>query len=104
MRIVESVWAKKYKEPFVSESFMAFDTAWTLSQAIEKAQSLDPETIVKTLEKMKTVGSLKTVYGPAHMGGLKTFGVNRVLVRPVPLSAVRGGAIDLVSLTLPQLP
>jgi len=104
MRIVASIWAKKYKEPFVSESFMAFDTAWTLSQAFEKAQSLDPATIEKTLEKMKTVGSLKTVYGPAHMGGLKTFGVNRVLVRPVPLSAVKGSAIDLVSLTLPKLP
>ena len=104
MRIVQSGWVKKYKEPFVSESFMAFDVAWTLSQAIQKAQSLDPAAVVRTLEKMKTVGDLKTVYGPGHMGGLKTFGVNQVLVRPVPLSAVKGNAIDLVSLTLPKLP
>ena len=104
MHIVEKGWTKNYKEPFVSESFMAFDVAWTLCQAIEKAQSLDPETVVKTLEKMNEVGSLKTVYGPAHMGGAKTFGVNRVLVRPAPLSAVKDGKIDLVSLLLPELP
>ncbi len=104
MREVANWWNKMYKEDFVSDSLMAFDVVWTLCQAMEKARSLDPGVILSTLEAMTETGSLQTVFGPAHMGGLKTFGVNRVLVRPAPLSVIKGGKTDLLSLTLPELP
>jgi len=101
---VEKYWKKKYREEFVSDSLMAFDVVWTLCQAMEKAQSLDPEVLVKTFDTLTESGSLKSVFGPAHMGGEKTFGVNRVLVRPAPLSVIKNGNIALLSLTVPELP
>lgn len=104
MREVAKYWKAKYKEAFVSDSLMAFDVVWALSQAMEKAQSVDPKKVLETLDTMTRPGSLKSVYGEAHMGGLKTFGVNRVIVRPAPLSVIKGGKIDLLSLTLPELP
>jgi len=104
MREVAKWWKKKYREDFVSDSLMAFDVVWTLCQAMEKARSLDPEVVASTLEAMTKLGSLQTVFGAARMGGLKTFGVNRVLVRPAPLSVIKSGKIDLLSLTLPELP
>jgi branched-chain amino acid transport system substrate-binding protein len=104
MRKVEKGWKAKYSEDFISDAFPAFDVTWVLFQAMEKAQSVDPEVVLKTLEKMTKPGSLQTVYGPAYMGGLKTYGVNRVLVRPVPISRIKNGKTELVSLTMPQLP
>ncbi|MBW2000164.1 MAG: ABC transporter substrate-binding protein [Deltaproteobacteria bacterium] len=104
MRVVAKYWQAKYKEPFVSDSLMAFDVVWALCQAMEKAQSVDPKRVLDALDTMTRPGSLRSVYGPAHMGGLKTLGVNRVLVRPVPLSVIKNGKIDLLSLTLPKLP
>jgi branched-chain amino acid transport system substrate-binding protein len=104
MREVEKYWHKKYSGPFVSDALLAFDVTWTLCQGMEKAGSTDPEAIVKTMETLTHPGSLHTVFGAGHMGGKKTFGVNRVLVRPVPVSAIRNGKIELISLTLPKLP
>jgi branched-chain amino acid transport system substrate-binding protein len=104
MREVEKYWHKKYSGPFVSDALLAFDVTWTLCQGMEKARSTDPEAIVKTMETLTNPGSLHTVFGGGHMGGKKTFGVNRVLVRPVPVSAIRNGKIELISLTLPKLP
>ena len=104
MREVAKWWNKKYREDFVSDSLMAFDVVWTLCQAMQKARSLDPKVVVSTLETMTKPGSLQTVFGAAHIGGLKTFGVNRVLVRPAPLSVIKNGKIELLSLTLPELP
>lgn len=104
MREVAKYWKKKYRDDFVSDSFLAFDVVWTLTQAMEKSQSLDPEDLVRTFENMTEPGDLQSVFGPAHMGGLKTFGVNRVLVRPAPLSIIKDGKIQLVGLNLPKLP
>jgi branched-chain amino acid transport system substrate-binding protein len=104
MREVEKGWKKKYTEPFVSDSLLAFDVTWVLSQGISKAGSLDAEIVAKTFETLTKPGSLQTVFGSAHMGGLKTFGVNKALVRPIPLSLIKNGKIELVSLTLPNLP
>jgi len=104
MREVAKYWNVKYKEPFVSDSLMAFDVVWTLCQVMEKAQSIEPKAVLDTFHKMSAKGSLKTVFGPAHMGGQKTFGVSRVIVRPAPLSVIRDGKIMLLGLKLPELP
>jgi branched-chain amino acid transport system substrate-binding protein len=101
---VEKYWKKKYNEPFVSDALLAFDVPWTLCQGMEKAKSTDPEEIMTTMETLTSAGSIQTVFGTARMGGQRTFGVDRVLIRPVPVSAIRDGKIELVSLTLPELP
>ena len=95
---VEKYWNEKYSEPFVSDALLAFDVTWTLCQGMEKAKNKDPEAILSVIETLTSPGSLQTVFGPARMGGQKTFGVNRVLSRPVPVSAIRDGEIELVSL------
>jgi ABC-type branched-subunit amino acid transport system substrate-binding protein len=99
---VKKYWEKKYSEPFVSDALLAFDVTWTLCQGMERAKSTDPEAVVRTMETLTSAGSLQTVFGGARMGGRKTFGVDRVLFRPVPVSAIRDGKIELVSLTLPE--
>jgi ABC-type branched-subunit amino acid transport system substrate-binding protein len=83
---------------------MPWDEVWVLAQAIEKANSLNPETVVKTLEGLSKPGSLKTTFGPGHMGGLKTFGVNGMLVRPVPITVIQGNNINMVKWVTPELP
>jgi branched-chain amino acid transport system substrate-binding protein len=99
--VVKSWQAKYGAEPFISDSAFAWDEAWILVQALEKAQSVDPETVIAAFDSMTSPGSLKTGFGPAHMGGLKTYGVNRVLVRPIPVSYLMDGqTVDTVLTTI----
>ena len=94
LKEVVNSWQAKYgAEPFISDASFAWDEGWILVQALEKAQSVDPEAVLSTLDSMTMPGSLKTSFGPAHMGGLKTYGVNRVLVRPIPVSYVMDGQV-----------
>jgi branched-chain amino acid transport system substrate-binding protein len=105
MRKAKQRWEAKYpKEQFADDALMAWDEVWVLAQAIEKAQSLDPAVVLKTLESMSAPGSLKTTFGPGHMGGLKTLGVNRELVRPIPISVIQGKEIKMVEWVTPVLP
>jgi ABC-type branched-subunit amino acid transport system substrate-binding protein len=55
-----------------------WQTLWTMVQMIESAQSLDPVAVSKNVAKIKTI---ETLYGPARIGGEKTFGM-RVAVCP----------------------
>lgn len=90
-------WQAKYgAEPFISDASFAWDEGWILVQAMEKAQSVDPEEVLAALDTMTEPGSLQTGFGPAHMGGLESFGVNRVLVRPIPISHIMNGEIEFV--------
>jgi branched-chain amino acid transport system substrate-binding protein len=94
LKEVVNSWQAKYgAEPFISDAAFAWDEGWILVQALEKAQSIDPEKVLSTLDRMTAPGSLKTGFGPAYMGGLKTYGVNRVLVRPIPVSYLKDGKI-----------
>ncbi len=105
MKDVKTRWEKKYpKEPWVDDALMPWDEVWALAQAIEKANSLDPQVVLKTLEGMTKPGSLKTTFGPGHMGGLKTYGVNGMLVRPFPITVVQKGKIKMVKWVTPELP
>jgi ABC-type branched-subunit amino acid transport system substrate-binding protein len=94
LREIVNSWQAKYgAEPFISDAAFAWDEGWILAQALEKAQSVDPKAVLSILDSMTAPGSLKTVFGPAHMGGLKTFGVNRVLVRSIPVSYLMNGQV-----------
>ncbi len=104
MREVINRWKAKYKEEFVSDALLAWDEGWILVQAMQKAHSVDPGKVLATLETMTKSGSLQTVFGPGHMGGLKSFGVNRVLVRPIPISRIMNGKIEFVKFILPEVP
>lgn len=105
MKEVMKRWKAKYpKEEFVDDSLMPWDELWVLATVIEKANSLKPEAVIKTVEGMTQRGSLNTTFGPACMGGLKTRGTNRFLIRPVPVTVVQNGKIRMPEWTTPQLP
>ncbi len=105
MKDVKARWEAKYPgEVFVDDALMPWDEVWVLAQAIEKANSLDPEVVVETLEGMSAPGSLQTTFGPGHMGGLQTLGVNRMLVRPIPITVIQGEEIRMVKWVTPELP
>ena len=95
-------WKAKYSsEPFVSDCIHPGDMAWILAQAMEKAQSIEPEKVLATLETMTAPGSLKTAFGKGRMGGKKRFGVNRVLYRPLPLTRIMKGKTEFVGYLTP---
>ena len=105
MRDVKKRWEAKYpKEPWVDDALMPWDEVWVLAQAIEKANSIDPKQVVKVLQSMTKPGSLKTTFGPGYMGGLKTYGVNGLLVRPAPITVIQGEKIKMVKWFTPVVP
>ena len=61
---------------------VGYNGLWVLLQAIEKAKSIDAATVQKTYEGLTKRGDLKTLWGDAYVGGLKSTGVNRVLCEP----------------------
>ena len=81
--------------------FDAFDTVYCLSQAIEKAQSLDPTDVRDSWQKMAT---LETVKGTAKMGGAKTYGINNVVFSPLPLGRFQDGKIEFLKWVDPWVP
>lgn len=75
-----------------------WEALWCLVQAIETAQSLDPTTVAKTLEKMK---SIETLYGKGTMSGMKDFGINHVVLKPRPLTKLEQGEVKFVKFITP---
>jgi branched-chain amino acid transport system substrate-binding protein len=102
MKDVAERWKKKYNEPFVSDAWLAWDTAWVLNQAITKAGSIDPKDVGAAFESMNQLGQVKTVFGDGMMSGKEIYGVDRVLAKPIPISRIDNGQIKLVKLTLPK--
>jgi hypothetical protein len=45
--------------------------------------------------------SFQTAFGSGHMGGAKRLGVNRVVVRPMPISRLMNGKIEFVGFKMP---
>lgn len=96
-------WQEKYgSEPFVSDCIHSYDMPWILAQAMEKAQSIEPETVMATLETMTAPGSLETNFGPGRMGGMERFGCNRVLYRPFPITRIMNGETEFVGYFNPE--
>ncbi len=105
MKEVKARYEAKYpEEDWIDDPLMAWDEAWVLAQGIEKANSLDAEAVMEALEGMTAPGSLQTAFGPGHMGGLQTLGVNRMLVRPFPITVMRGGELRMVEWITAELP
>jgi branched-chain amino acid transport system substrate-binding protein len=87
---------RKYKDEWISDAVLGWDEAWIIVQAMQKAQSVDPSQVLAALDSMTNPGDLQTSFGPGAMGGLDRFGVNRALVRQVPISYIMNGKISLV--------
>jgi len=95
-------WQTKYSEPFHGDTPYAWDTIWALAQVMQRAGSVDPKSVDETAQKMTKSGDIQTAFGPGHMGGLKRFGANKALVRPVPLVHVMNGKSTLIKMFTPD--
>jgi branched-chain amino acid transport system substrate-binding protein len=96
-------WAKVTKDPYFEDTPVTYAQAEAFVQALKKANSVDVEKVIAAFESMTEPGSIETCWGPAHMSGAKTFGVNRVLNRPVPQTRLMNGKIVFLGLKMPAL-
>ena len=94
-------WKKKYKEPFFSDAIITWSEAEVFIQALKKANSIEPERVVAAFDSMTAPGSFETAFGSGRMGGVNRFGVNRVVVRPMPISRLLNGKIEFVGFRMP---
>lgn len=68
---------------------VGYNGLWVLLQAIEKAQSVDPQVVYEAYQKMTEPGSLQTLWGDgAYVGGIESTGVNAVLNEPYWINAI----------------
>ena len=79
----------------------AWQAAYSLTQAIQKAQSLDPTVVKNTWEKMS---SIDTAYGPGKMGGMKTYGINHNVSYATPVTSLKKGKVVWVEWRKVPLP
>jgi branched-chain amino acid transport system substrate-binding protein len=100
-KTIVKLWTDTYKVPFVVDSLRGWDPLYLLVQSIEAAKSLQPENVIKAFEKMK---SIDTSVGPAKIGGLKTYGVNHVVLPPCPVSRLKNGQVEFVGFSPVELP
>jgi branched-chain amino acid transport system substrate-binding protein len=82
---------KTTKTPFDMGHTITLEAVYSIVKAIEKAQSLDTEHVVKYLETAKTVD---TVFGPVKMGGMEIFGINHAYQRPIIISRIMKDKIE----------
>jgi branched-chain amino acid transport system substrate-binding protein len=78
-----------------------FNDAWAVAQAIESAQSLDPVVVAKHLRTMKKV---ETLFGPATLGGEKTFGIKSALCPPQAIFVAKKGKPEFVKWVQTETP
>ena len=78
----------KYGHELIYSGAAGFDAVWFITQAIEAAQSLDP-TVVR--DKWETIKTMKSVYGTARLGGIKTYGINHAMSHPQPIATFVDG-------------
>jgi len=90
MREVLNRLQSEYGHSRIFYAEMGFGGVWCLAQAIEAAQSLDPEVVKDTWEKMDT---MKTLYGTALMGGQQTFGMRHQVCSPMRITGLDNGKI-----------
>ena len=94
-------WSKKFKEPFFSDAIITWSEAEAFVAALKKAGSAKPEAVVAAFDSMTAPGSFQTAFGPGHMAGQNRFGVNRVVVRPMPISVLEKGKIKFIGFKMP---
>jgi len=82
---------ERANQPFIMDSMLGLDALFPLLQCIEKAQSLEPDKVVATIEKMKNID---TIWGKGRWGGKEIFGVDHVIIRPITLSRIVNGKVE----------
>jgi len=94
--------AKKIMDKFGTEikfSHVAgWEALWCMVQAIEAAQTLDTLSVVQTWEKMKNI---ETMYGKGRMGGKDIFGINHVIIKPIPITRLKKGKVEFIKFINP---
>jgi branched-chain amino acid transport system substrate-binding protein len=71
---------------------VGYNGFWVLLQAIEKAQSVDPQAVYDYYQTLTNPGDLQTLWGDgAYVGGLESTGVNAVLNEPYWIDACMDG-------------
>jgi ABC-type branched-subunit amino acid transport system substrate-binding protein len=68
-----------------------FDAIYTMVQAIQNAQSLDPAVVAAGWEKMTAID---TVFGPGKMGGLQTYGINHSVYTQLPILRLENNVLS----------
>ena len=94
----------KFGKDLIEDSIFSYDQVMILTQIMVKANSIDPQKVLDTFETLTAPGSLQSIFGPAHAGGLKKMGVNRALVRPNPMSRVVNGKSDYLGMFTVDIP
>jgi ABC-type branched-subunit amino acid transport system substrate-binding protein len=96
---IAEVVKEKFGVEVMLDHILGWEALWALTQAIENAQSIDPSVVKDSFEKMK---SIQTPFGIGKMGGLKTFGLNHVVVRPVALARIMNGKVEHIRWVTPE--
>jgi branched-chain amino acid transport system substrate-binding protein len=91
----------KFGQEMVADYLIAWEAVWCLAQGIEKAQSVDPTVVRDAMEKME---SFETPGGTGEWGGLQTYGINHIIVRPAAISRIMNGEVEHVEWYMPELP
>jgi branched-chain amino acid transport system substrate-binding protein len=90
----------KYGPTYIDQTTGGWTGLWSLVQAIEEAQSLDPTEVAEAWENMESVEAL---FGTAEMGGLEVMGFNHVVMWPRPLTRMdHGGVVTTVRMVTPR--
>ena len=87
---IAKLWTEKFNRAFNVDALDGFSSIWALTQAIEKAQSLEPDKVAKTWETMTTI---ETPWGKGKMGGQKAFGINHMVLPPAVVSQLMKGKV-----------
>jgi branched-chain amino acid transport system substrate-binding protein len=90
----------KYKECNF-DYVRAWDSIWWLVQAMEKAQSIDPAPVAKTLERMDQIQSTT---GMGKMGGQQSYGINHIGVLPFAVTRMVKGELQHAGWFTPDIP
>jgi branched-chain amino acid transport system substrate-binding protein len=87
--------------PLIMDNVLTLDALWDILQGIDKAQSLDVDKVVGALEKMT---SIDTVWGKGRVGGQDLFGINHIVIHPVPFSRIMNGKVEQLEFAEPVGP
>jgi ABC-type branched-subunit amino acid transport system substrate-binding protein len=81
----------KFNQEMTAAIFIGWEQMVILADVIEKAQSLDSTVVKDYWEKMT---SINTPAGKGKMGGAEYYGINHVVIRPMPMSRIMNGKVE----------
>jgi ABC-type branched-subunit amino acid transport system substrate-binding protein len=94
----------KYGQDFTTDSLVGYGQIMLLAQMITKAQSIDPVKVAETSVTLTNPGDVEALYGPAYFSGAETYGINSIVIRPVPISRLVDGKAEFVRMNDITLP